>query len=332
MALFRRGREVLFRSKGQNPARFRRWCRAATRIFHLEGLKLGKALRPRAALSQDKGFALLIVVVVLVALSLMLGAIITGTRRYADQTGARVAALKLHAAIDGAFATVFHDLTTASLALPQRVEIGSIAVDVTVRPETAKLDINYAPMEAVARLLKVSGVEEKRSQRIAEQIADWRGRRDGETGRSIDYSGAGRHYRSPHSGFETLSDLALILDGGPDLPACLAPDITIFTHSKDVEASAASERLRRALLKGAPETNSSSIGASIVGGEAGRPDLYEITASAEDSELHIRVRRQIVVRLTGDARKPVWILADATPAPDIESAKVACARLAASDS
>lgn len=299
----------------------------------MTGPKLRSALRSRAVLSQDKGFALLIVVVVLVALSLMLGAVITGTRRYADETGARVAALKLHAAIDGAFVTVFYDLTTVSQALPQRFEIGSITVDVAVRPETAKLDINYAPPEAVARLLRASGVGEKRSQIIAEQIVDWRGRRDGEGGsvRSIDYIGAGHHYRSPHRGFETLSDLALVLDGGPDLPVCLAPDITIFTHSTGVESSTASERLRRALVENTPEANLRPVGASIVGGEAGRPDLYEVTASAEDPELHIRVRRQVVIRLTGDARKPVWILADTTPAPDMENAKAACARLAASD-
>lgn len=323
--------EVLFRSKGQNSARFRCWCRATMRTCHMAGPKLRRILRSRAVLSQDKGFALLIVVVVLVALSLMVGAIITGTRRYADETGARVAALKLRAAIDGAFVSVFHDLTTASEALPQRVEIGSIAVDIAIRPETAKLDINYAPPEAIARLLSASGIKEERSRKIAEQIADWRGRRDGASGRSIDYIGAGRHYRSPHSGFETLSDLVLILDGGPDLPTCLAPDITIFTHSGDIDASAASERLRRALLEGAPEANSRPIGASIVGGEAGRPDLYEITASAEDRELHIRVRRQLVVRLTGDTRKPIWILADTTPAPDMDSAKAACTRLAAGD-
>lgn len=298
----------------------------------MERPKLRRVLSSRAVLSQDKGFALLIVVVVLVALSLMVGAVITGTRHYAGETGARVATLKLRAAIDGAFVTIFHDLTTASQVLPQKVEIGSVAVDVAIRPETAKLDVNYANPEAIARLLSASGIKEERSRKIAEQIADWRGRRDGVSGRSIDYIGAGRHYRSPHSGFETLSDLALILDGGPDLPACLALDITIFTHSGDIDASTASERLRRALLEGAPKANSGSVGASIVGGEAGRPDLYEITASAEDPELHIRVRRQIVVRLTGDARKPVWILADTTPAPDIESAKAACARLAASDS
>src|SRR5665213_2918891 len=98
---------------------------------------------------KEQGFALLIVLVVLVALSLMIGAVISATRGYTNETMSRLASLRLNAALDGAIATIGRDLSHPvmqgmPLVTSTVMDIGPVAVKVTVRPEIAKVDINMA--------------------------------------------------------------------------------------------------------------------------------------------------------------------------------------------
>jgi hypothetical protein len=67
---------------------------------------------------------------------------------------------------------------------------------------------------------------------------------------------------------------------------------------------------------------------SVVGGEAARPDLYEITETAKDPERGVILRRQVVIRISGNSNRPFWILAQASPGPDQDSTSQACLRLA----
>ncbi len=302
------------------------------RVLLFTRWKLRNYFRRRTASVSDRGFALLIVLVVLVTLSLMLGAVVTATRHYADETGARLANLRLRAAIDGAFATFTRDLTREQLSIveagSETVKIGNIAVNLTVRPEASKVDINYADPNVIGRLLRVSGVGQEQTNRISEEIVEWRSERTADHHREADYIGAGRHYRPPHKAFLATSELALILDGGQDLVDCLEPDITVYSRSRNVDLSNASERVRQAVRQDEQDATSPLSGFSVVGGASGRPDLLEISATAEDSDHQIKVSRQIIVRVTGDTKNPIWVLADSAPIPNQSRAATSCSRLA----
>ena len=286
---------------------------------------------------QEPGFALLIVVVVLVALSLLIGVVVLATRNYTNEAIGRHTALELRAALDGATATVVNNLLQpmqkVSFDTPQFIRIGDTVVVTTVRPELAKVDLNSADPALIRELLRASGLGESKSRRIADEIADWRGLPGPSHPSQIstaDYAAAGRHYHPPHQPFETISDLALLLDGDGDLVACLAPEVTLYSHSSDVDLSTASDRVIKAMAQLVPPTASHAhlMPESIIGGQASRADLYEVIVSARDETSGISVSRQIVLRLTGDAHNPMAILADVSPAPNKDDTKLACDRLA----
>lgn len=275
----------------------------------------------------DKGFALLVVLVVLVALSLMMGAVISATQNYAQTTASRLVMLRLRAALDGGLVTAEHALSSPALQNAQlsksaeTINFGTMAVETRIRPEVAKVDINNTRPELMAQLLRNSGLSPSYSTRIADEIVA--GPPDNEAEQE---SPSNSHTRIK---FDTLSELISLKDGSRDLLTCMAPDITVFTHSADVDTSTASARLARALVAFNPAaaTQKGLLSAGITSATGGRPDLYEITQTARDKDSQIVLTRQIIIRVTGDPKKPIWILAETSPAPSETAATAACARL-----
>lgn len=288
--------------------------------------------------ADERGFALLIVIVVVATLSLMIGAVITATRDLARTTNSHLVVLQLRGALDGGLATIGRDLSTPGwngpiqYNTPVTIGIGGVEVVIKIRPEVAKVDINAADPKLIEQLLRVSGAEDFYSRRIADEIADWRGRGNQGYGHSItssDYAMAGRSYRPPHRGFELIFELALLLHGNRDLVTCLAPDITLFTHSPDIDLATASDRVVQAGRGVLPSQVSSKsiLSAGVAGGQVAQPDFYEVTEEATDEASHITLTRQVVLRITGDAHRPFWILSVTSPAPSISEATAACHRL-----
>ncbi len=326
---FSQEREVVFQSSQQNLNCIRNWRSGNWRIGPYLASFFDTVQKLRQTGHGNRGFALLIVVVVLLALSLMIGAVMVATRQYTEEASVRLTALRLRAAMDGALITAAYDLTQAAqlveYGIPKTVLIGAIPVLVTVRPEISKLDINYASEAGMTNLLVVSGVQKERAQTIAKNIIRWRMDQTAAEDTSNDTAVGSRAPRRP---FETLPDLVLVQEGGPDLLACLAPDVTVYARSIAVDRSFASERLRRAIWGDVKQPEQHSSYVSIVGGAAGRPDLYEVTMVAEDDDRHLMMRRQVIIRLIGDSHNPMWILADTSPMSTPESTNAACLRLA----
>jgi type II secretory pathway component PulK len=287
--------------------------------------KLDRLLVRLARGSSSGGFALLIVLVVLLALSLIFGAVLQSARQSTDEARARVVRLQLAAALDGALASTAYQLSrefqSVQFGRPNAMRIGDVTVTVVVRPEMSKLDVNYGTSESIRKLLVAAGISPERSTPIADAINAWR-------------SGVGAHSAqaytqadvAPSHPFETLADLALVRNIGPDLPTCLNPDITVYTRSGGIDASAASPRLRQAIYGNQPILPSSYY--SVVGGDAARPDLYEISETAKSLDGSLVSRRQVVVRIAGDGARPFLIVSDDSPGPDSDAVSRACRRLA----
>ncbi|MGA7676541.1 MAG: hypothetical protein WCA78_16025 [Rhizomicrobium sp.] len=308
---------------------------------NLTRLKLSishRILWMRRVAGEEQGFALLIVIIAVITLSLMMGAVMIATQNYARETASRLTVVQLNAALDAGIATISHDLSDegqqngVKLDAPKTIQVGTVSVSISVRPEIAKVDINQAGPQLIEQLLRASGLERAYSQRIASEIADWRDR-DSKVrphgAEASDYLAAERGYVPPKHDFEAVSELALLLHGNGDLVACLAPDITIFTRSGDVDLATASARVRQAVTVITPSSSiqSSLISDSIVGGPASRPDLYEVTETAKDEASQMILTRQVVLRLTGGSRGSAWILSSISPAPTEADATAACDRL-----
>lgn len=275
----------------------------------------------------DEGFALLLVMVVVLTLSVMFGAILESTRQSVDETSERAVRLKMMAALDGALLSTSYNLSRVGrqthFGAPEILQIGDYAVRVTVRPELSKLDVNYASAESIQRLLEASEIPDDRAAAISASIVAWRNSTS--TGVTPQAQAV---TSTPSHPFETVADISLVRNGGPDLASCLGPDVTVFTRTASADASYASDRLRRAIYGETQQPQRQTSYNSVVGGEASRPDLYEVTEEASDDSHQITLRRQVIIRVAGDDRRPVWILDQTSPGPDEKNAAAACQRLA----
>ncbi len=273
---------------------------------------------------RDRGFALLIVAIALAALSLIFAAAIGTTRQHLTVTTANLTHVRLSAAIDGAVATVAYDLATARtaepavLVAPQTIDIGGVPVTVAARPEAAKLDLNAAAPALLYRYFVVSGIPDAAAKDLTEAIL--RRRRD------ADPAYAKAHDKARADPFESVSEAFALKGVTDDIADCIEPDLTVFTGLSTIEADTASDRVREAdgLPAQAPQpvAGAATAGRSIVAGE-----IFEITAHAHDDASGLNLSRQTVLRMTGNVRTPVWILAVTTPAPDPQKAQEACDRI-----
>jgi general secretion pathway protein K len=283
---------------------------------------------------------LLVVLIALAVVSLIVATVVEASRRASSDTLAQLEQVRLRAAMDGATATVARDFAESGAAAPdilvhpQSLTIGDTTVRVSVRPESAKIDINSASPALLHAFLIASGLRPKFAERIADEIADWR---DADStarphgAETADYLFAGRSYGAANRNFESVSELGLLLDGSENLVACLAPDVTVFTGRRNVEQPSASPRVRTAAIAagGGAAVTSGVLSAAVVGGhyiQAG--EIFEVTLQATDSaQPRQDASRRIVLRVTGNPKNPVWLLSQMAPAPHEADSNAACARL-----
>lgn len=291
------------------------------RVYHRSGVdgRAGAVSCDSLPTESRSGFALLVVMIVVLALSLMFGAVLQSTRQSNDEAIDRVERLKMTAALDGALVSTAYELSLAQrnfqLGEPKTYQVGSYTVTETVRPELSKLDINFASVESLKKLLEASGVPSDRADVLSGNIGAWRD--------NLQQSPVGQ--ARPSRPFETWADLSHV--GGVDLAACLHSDVTVFTGTPDIDPSLASERLRKAIYGNTDQPERRSSYDSVVGGEAARPDLYEVTEEARDSEHRTSLWRQTILRIVPGSRRALWILDQEYQGTDNLETLAACARL-----
>jgi general secretion pathway protein K len=287
----------------------------------------------------NEGFALIAVAIALAALSMMIATVVYASRQSIQDTSSRLVLLKLTTALDAGFATASRDLSqsgTSALPLltqPQTVTLDRVTVTVSARPEAAKIDLNTADPALIAALFRAHGISQEMAARYSAELADWRekgaiARPHG--AKAAEYLAAGRHYVPPNHGLEWISELALILHGNADLAACVAPDVTLYSGGAGIALESASPSVvEAARLAGVSHINQSVVAqTSVASGhsvEAGA--IYELDFTTKDANSGVTASRQNIVRVTGNLREPIWILAQYPAIPDEHAAAAACARL-----
>ena len=106
-----------------------------------------------------------------------------------------------------------------------------IPVEISVRDEAGKIDLNLAPHDLLAQLLVQLGEPRETAGRIAGAIVDWR---DGDTlvqpaGGAEDaaYRAAGLTWGAKDAPFETVAEVEQVLGMRPLLYAAAAPHLTV---------------------------------------------------------------------------------------------------------
>lgn len=261
---------------------------------------------------RDGGFALVAVAVATAALSLMLAAVADAAHRHVNQARDGVERLKAAAALDGALTTVAAQLTAPELppdmlGRPRTVTVGGVAVEILVRPEASKIDLNAAPPDMLADLFRAVGLTRERARTLAQAVAEW------------------RNASAPGRSFSGISEVAVIPGADERLVPCIAGDVTVFTNLVTVNATYASSHVRAAFGLPAAAPNEPIAPTDAVG-QSGA--IFEITGRVATAD-GLVLSRRLVLRLTGDPLDPIWILATGTPAPAAEVRDAACRAFAA---
>jgi general secretion pathway protein K len=120
-------------------------------------------------------------------------------------------------------------------SLPRTVDINGFSVSVRLAPTHARLDINMANDEDWVSLFTFLGESDAASERLAEQILDWR---DGDTqsrenGAEAEDYPAGGGKQPGNRPFFSVGELIQVRDMTAQRLACLSPYVTVFGGTAD---------------------------------------------------------------------------------------------------
>ena len=138
---------------------------------------------------------------------------------------------------------------------PYRFSFDGTAVDVEVRDETGKIDLNAAPQDLLQAFFVALGEPRERAGKLAGAIIDWRdpdsltqpggGAEDG------DYAAAGLAWGAKDAPFASVAEVEQVLGMHPALFAAAAPHLTVYTGSPAPDPGFADALVRQAMGAGA---------------------------------------------------------------------------------
>ncbi len=186
----------------------------------------------------SRGFALLVVLWVLVLIAFLVAQVTAAGRtelRIARNLYANAAA---EAALEGAVnEAVFHlsdpqpERRWALDGQRRELLIGNSRIVLRIENEAARINPNFASRAVLGGLLRATGSDKATATQLATAIAEWVG--TAVAGRSVedvaaDYWQAGLDYRPPQQPMETLDELARVLGMTPAVLAAIRPHLTLY--------------------------------------------------------------------------------------------------------
>ena len=249
----------------------------------------------------ERGFALLMVLWLLVPISLMFIGL-----AYASRTEVRLAAnlrgaAELEAVADGAiYAAVFERLANAGPAAsgtaPAAGE-GDVRVSVEVQSQSGLVNPNVASAELLRALMIQLGADPSQAVGVAAGILDWRTpvrTRVASGPKAQRYRAAGLDHGPPGAPFESLEELGEVLGMTPGLLAALVPHLTLYWDRNPDPAAADAfvlEALRAARVSGGQ-------------GQANK-QVIRVTATARRAD-GSQAARRAVIHIGPSANQRVW--------------------------
>jgi len=192
----------------------------------------GKFLR---CAGRRDGFALIAVLWILAALAGLVGAYVAYALTVAQGADFYLRRVEAEAALSGALELAVYDLTRLE---PERrpeegvfdYRIGQMSAQVRYASETLRLDINKASPENLTALLAEVGGSRAGAEKYAQRIAAWREKPGGPNAglEDLSYRAAGATYMPRHGPFQSVEELADVLDIPPEVVARISPFVTVY--------------------------------------------------------------------------------------------------------
>jgi general secretion pathway protein K len=197
--------------------------------------------------------------------------------------------------------------------VPQTLSFDDMDIKATIRDEVGRIDINHTEAPLLAGLLRAAGERAEDAEKIADRILDWRDadsltRLNGAEARQ--YRDAGASLLPRDAPFQTVEELKHVLGMTPDIFRRIEPAITIYSGRPVVDPMVSMPLIQSALQGQAPAASRQEPASS-----ASRPVFASWPPSGRAFVISIEFkpgdmasRREAIIRMTGDAAKPYWLL------------------------
>ena len=249
----------------------------------------------------ERGFALLLVLWLLVPLSLLFLMLAGAARSDASLASNLLAAAETRAAADGAINQAIFGLLRAArpdvAASPGRaaIRVGACTVEVEVVDQSGLVNPNLASAELLRALLSRLGLGYREAVQLAAAIVEWRtpGQQSSAPPPALRYREAGLSYAPPGAPFESLAELGDVLGMTPDIVAAITPFLTVYSDRDPVQALAG------------PVVGGALRDAGINNPAPSGDEVVRITAFARQPG-RAQAIRQAVIRIGRSANRRDW--------------------------
>jgi general secretion pathway protein K len=213
-----------------------------------------------AASSSERGIVIVAVLWILMALSVLAMVFSVYLSASAQALAVNDTTLQTEALVSAGVELTAYQLTLADdKARPPRgsfhFRMDDADVFVTFISEAARIDLNFAPKEALAGLFAGLGANKAAAKDDADRIIGWRTRPvPGSTNdEEALYTAAGLNYSPRQSLFTHVSELSLVVGLPPALVDRALPFVTIFNGSSSINATIAAPEVLAAFPDSAPD-------------------------------------------------------------------------------
>ena len=262
---------------------------------------------------QNRGSALISVLLFLILLAVIAGAIMKLTKVNAISGATRLNIYTLQYAAEGGINRTIYELINASQksldeshGREMSYDINSASVRVLIENEAGKIDINQADETTLRSALEWAGEVEGEAKGIAQKIIDWRD--EGSTrmpygAEASDYAVGGYDYFPRNSNFQTVGELMQVMSVSRTQFICLAPYLTVYSGLALPVRKHSTEAVNNIMdLRENNEAASTGLLRQQAGG-ANRVFSLKATATKGDYSVSLRA----VIRVTGNARNPYYV-------------------------
>jgi len=280
------------------------------------------ARAPNHSMDGERGFvivAVLWLLAALAALALIFSLYLANSSR---ALALNETALQAEALVSAGVELTAYQLRLAGEARPARgafhTQLNRAELSVSFVSEAARIDLNAAPRELLARLLSVLGASAEDAQQYTDRLVGWRTRATTETADKEDalYLAAGRSYLPRQAPFAHVNELGLVLGLPPALVERALPFVTVFSGAPGVDVLNAAPEVIAALPgmtplvlkqflndRGSLPNDTTAIAAAL-GGAKGNA----IVLKSQAYRLRVRLRfpngqraaSEVVISLSGD--------------------------------
>jgi general secretion pathway protein K len=221
-----------------------------------------------AASSSERGIVIVAVLWILMALSVLAMVFSVYLSASAQALAVNDTTLQTEALVSAGVELTAYQLTLADdKARPPRgsfhFRMDDADVVVTFSSEAARIDLNFAPKEALAGLFAGLGANKAAAKDDADRIIGWRTRPapGGTNDEEALYTAAGLNYSPRQSLFTHVSELALVVGLPPALVDRALPFVTVFNGSSGIDATIAAPEVLAAFPDSTPDKDALSIDA-----------------------------------------------------------------------